>query len=200
MKKFLIVSLLVGFSSVLFGQKIGDWSKWFDGRVLYVAHVLENDEIFFDAPENKDGNYAFCLRKMDYGQGEYQLVPYNYVDDAPFRAQFGWRVQYIREEGMYFLAVRNGFDEIVWTLVFTPDNLSNSLANGLQAEERPIAEMIDCYLMSPAFLSKVPKDTLEILVLELQSRPNHSIIERTNLSLIKSELKTVESERAKLRR
>ena len=195
MKRIALIIILCVLSGAASAQTIGDWSKWFDGKVLYTAHLLESGDIFFDAQENKDGVYAFCLKKENHAPGEYTLIPYNYTDEAPFRAQFGWRVQYIRKEGMYFLAVRNGFDEVVWTLTLTPDNLKNCLGQEAFAEEQPLEEMIDGYLMNTAYLSKIPKEKIREMVSLLESRPARSIIEQTNLSLMRSELKVTEAER-----
>lgn len=198
MKRIVLIFMMCALSAAASAQTIGDWSKWFDGKVLYTAHLLESGDIFFDAQENKDGVYAFCLKKENHAPGEYTLIPYNYNDDAPFRAQFGWRVQYIRKEGMYFLAVRNGFDEVVWTLTLTPDNLKNCLGQEAFAEQQPLEDMIDGYLMNTAFLSKIPKEKLKEMITTLKSRPVKTIIEEINLSLMQSELKVVESERKRL--
>ena len=198
MKRIALIIILCVLSGAASAQTIGDWSKWFDGKVLYTAHLLESGDIFFDAQENKDGTYAFSLRKEGHAPGEYTLIPYNYTDEAPFRAQFGWRVQYIRKEGMYFLAVRNGFDEVVWTLTLTPDNLKNCLGQETFAEQQPLEDMIDGYLMNTAFLSKIPKEKLKEMIATLKSRPVKTIIEEINLSLMQSELKVVESERKRL--
>lgn len=110
-------------------QTITDGSHWFDGRVLYTAHILDSGEIFFDAPENTEGTFCFSLRKEDF------------------------------------------------------------------AEEQPVEEMIDGYLMNTAFLSRIPKEKLREMVSLLESRPARSIIEQTNLSLMRSELKVTEAER-----
>jgi hypothetical protein len=91
--------------------------------------------------------------------------------------------------------VRNGFDEVVWTLTLTPDNLKNCLGQEAFAEEQPLEEMIDGYLMNTAFLSRIPKEKLREMVSLLESRPARSIIEQTNLSLVRSELKVTETER-----
>ena len=198
MRKFATMILALCTAVSLSAQVITDGSHWFDGKVLYTAHLLESGDIFFDAQENKDGVYAFSLRKESHAPGEYTLVPYNYTDEAPFRAQFGWRVQYIRKEGMYFLAVRNGFDEVVWTLTLTPDNLKNCLGQEAFAEQQPLEDMIDGYLMNTAFLSKIPKEKLKEMIATLKSRPVITIIEEINLSLMQSELKVVESERKRL--
>ena len=64
------------------------------------------------------------------------------------------------------------------------------------AEEQPLEEMIDGYLMNTAFLSRIPKEKLREMVSLLESRPARSIIEQTNLSLMRSELKVTEAERS----
>lgn len=194
MKRILTI-ILLAVSTYAAAQNVGNWSRWFDGKVLYTAHILENGEIFFDAPENTEQVYCFSLKKLDFGPGEYMLIPHNYTSDAPFRAQYGWRVQYIRQEGMYFLAVRNTFDEIIWTLTLTPDNLKNCLGQEEYAESLPIEGVLDSYLMNTTYLSKIPKGKLREMVQILKSRQSRSIIEETNLSLMQNELKVVESER-----
>ena len=50
----------------------------------------------------------------------------------------------------------------------------------------------DRYLMNTAFLSRIPKEKLREMVSLLESRPARSIIEQTNLSLMRSELKVTE--------
>ncbi len=194
MKRILIIILLAA-GTYASGQNVGDWSRWFDGKVLYTAHVLENGEIFFDAPDNPEQNSCFSLKKMDFAPGEYILVPHNYTSDAPFRAQYGWRVQYIRKEGMYFLAVRNTFDEIIWTLTLTPDNLKDCLGQEKYAESLPIEEMLDSFLMNTKYLSAFTKDTIRKMIGILESRQDINIIGQTNLMLMRNELKVVESDR-----
>lgn len=194
MKRILII-ILLAVSTYATAQNVGSWSRWFDGRVLYTAHVLENGEIFFDATENMEQVYCFSLKKLDFGPGEYMLIPHNNTSDAPFRAQYGWRVQYIIQEGMYFLAVRNTYDEFVWTLTLTPDNLKKCLDQEKYAESLPLEDILDSYLMNTTYLSKIPKEKIREMVSLLESRPARSIIEQTNLSLMRSELKVTEAER-----
>ena len=194
MKRILII-ILLAVSTYATAQNVGSWSRWFDGRVLYTAHVLENGEIFFDATENMEQVYCFSLKKLDFGPGEYMLIPHNNTSDAPFHAQYGWRVQYIIQEGMYFLAVRNTYDEFVWTLTLTPDNLKKCLDQEKYAESLPLEDILDSYLMNTTYLSKIPKEKIREMVSLLESRPARSIIEQTNLSLMRSELKVTEAER-----
>ena len=176
-------------------QAVTEGTQWFDGKVLYTAHVLDNGELFFNALENTDGVYDFSLRRLNHAPGEYMLIPSNMIDDAPLRAQFGWRVQYIRKQGMYFLAVRNRQDRIVWTLVLTPDNLENCLGQQRFAEEQPVDDMLDGYLMNTKFLARFSKEELKRMHAKLKALPSHTVISETNMQLIESELEVVEYER-----
>lgn len=195
MKKILFILIaLCGFIEIN-AQAITEGTKWFDGKVLYTAHILDNGEIYFDAVENTDGVYAFSLRRMSHAPGEYMLIPSNMIDDAPFRAQFGWRVQYIRKEGMYFLAVRNRQNRIVWELILTPDNLKNCLAQQKDAEAQPIDGMLDGYLMNTKFLARFSKEELKQMHAKLKALPSHTIISQTNMELIESEMEVVDYER-----
>lgn len=195
MKKiFTLIAALCAFVS-LGAQAVTDGTKWFDGKVLYTANVLENGELYFSAEENTDAHYAFSLRRLDYAPGEYMLIPYDYLTDAPFRAQFGWRVQYIRKQGMYFLAVRNRQDRVVWTLTLTPDSLENCLAQQADAEEMPVDDMLDGYLMNTKYLARFDKNELQRLHDKLQGFASHTIISQTNMDLIANELEVSEMER-----
>ena len=195
MKKILFILIALCAFIGINAQAITEGTKWFDGKVLYTAHILDNGEIYFDAIENTDGVYAFSLRRMSHAPGEYMLIPSNMIDDAPFRAQFGWRVQYIRKEGMYFLAVRNRQNRIVWELILTPDNLKNCLAQQKDAEAQPIDGMLDGYLMNTKFLARFSKEELKQMHAKLKALPSHTIISQTNMELIESEMEVVDYER-----
>lgn len=195
-----MISIIIVFCAMAGGyaQLITEGTRWFDGKILYTTHILDNGEIYFNAEENTDGVYAFSLRKLDFAEGEYMLVPSNMIDDSPLRAQYGWRVQYVRKEGMNFLAVRNRQDRIVWTLVLTPDNLSNCLAQQKDAEEQPIENLLDSYLMNTKLLANYSKEELKQMHDKLKNTSEHSIIAETNMDLIANELEVVEYERLAL--
>ena len=163
--------------------------------MLYTAHVLDNGELYFHGAANVNAIYEFSLRRLNHAPGEYMLIPTNMIDDAPLRAQFGWRVQYIRKQGMYFLAVRNRQDRIVWTLVLTPDNLENCLGQQRFAEEQPVDDMLDGYLMNTKFLARFSKDELKQMHAKLKALPSHTVVSETNMELIESEMEVVEYER-----
>ena len=195
MKRFLLASLFVAFSVSLSAQTIADWSKWFDGNDLYIANNLENGDIVMNPSGLVEGNNSFSLRKTEYASGAYVLVPLNYTDDAPLRAQYGWRVHYVRQEGMYYLKVLNNFDEIVWVLVLTPDSYESCKGQLQYAFAQDVDWMLSNYLMSTTYLSRLSKSRLQEMVATLEKISQRSVIEETNLSLIRSELKVVESER-----
>ena len=195
MKKIVFILIALCAWVKVSAQAVTEGTQWFDGKVLYTAHVLDNGELFFNALENTDGVYDFSLRRLNHAPGEYMLIPTNMIDDAPLRAQFGWRVQYIRKQGMYFLAVRNRQDRIVWTLVLTPDNLENCLGQQRFAEEQPVDDMLDGYLMNTKFLARFGKEELKQMHAKLKAMPSHTVISETNMQLIESELEVVEHER-----
>lgn len=195
MKKIVFILIALCAFVKVSAQAVTEGTQWFDGKVLYTAHVLDNGELFFNALENTDGVYDFSLRRLNHAPGEYMLIPTNMIDDAPLRAQFGWRVQYIRKQGMYFLAVRNRQDRIVWTLVLTPDNLENCLGQQRFAEEQPVDEMLDGYLMNTKFLARFGKEELKRMHAKLKALPSHTVISETNMQLIESELEVTEAER-----
>ena len=195
MKKIVFILIALCALVKVSAQAVTEGTQWFDGKVLYTAHVLDNGELYFHGAANVNAIYEFSLRRLNHAPGEYMLVPTNMIDDAPLRAQFGWRVQYIRKQGMYFLAVRNRQDRIVWTLVLTPDNLENCLGQQRFAEEQPVDDMLDGYLMNTKFLARFSKDELKQMHAKLKALPSHTVVSETNMELIESEMEVVEYER-----
>ena len=195
MKKIVFILIALCAWVKVSAQTVTEGTQWFDGKVLYTAHVMDNGELYFHGAANVNAIYEFSLRRLNHAPGEYMLIPTNMIDDAPLRAQFGWRVQYIRKQGMYFLAVRNRQDRIVWTLVLTPDNLENCLGQQRFAEEQPVDDMLDGYLMNTKFLARFGKEELKQMHAKLKALPSHTVISETNMQLIESELEVTEAER-----
>lgn len=195
MKKFILISIALWSFMTISAQVVTEGTRWFDGKVLYVAHILDNGDIYFCAEENTDGVYAFSLRRLKHAIGEYMLIPSTTVEEASFRAQFGWRVQYIRQEGMYFLAVRNKQNRIVWTLVLTPDSLEDCLAQQKDIEEQTTDNKLTDFLMNTKYLARFSKEELKDMYDELNALESHTIISETNMQLIASEMEVVEYER-----
>lgn len=196
MKRIFAVTISLAISILAYGQTIQDQSAWWDGKALYFAHILNENEIHFDAPENSEGVYQFSLKKISNYPGGYTLIPFNDSTDAPFRAQFGWIVEYTREEGMYFLSVKNPQNETVWVLTLTPDNLKNCRSQRDYALQQPISDMATGYLMDTGYLSYFTKEELKHMLNTIESSGDNSVISRTNKSLIASELKVTDKERS----
>ena len=184
------IVFLIGLLSVVMIQaqtiKVGD--VFWDGRYRYEAvkvnpevgavHLVGEDEFgtignTFDLLlDNKDGQYFIT------GEGE-----------RPFqRAEAGWEVNYIRQSGMYFLAVSNPQKRIVSTLVLTPDNLQDLTNQEQEAEyNEDIDFMLENFLMNIQYLGRFSLDELKGMQAKLEAKTKRSIIEETNLQLIISE-------------
>ncbi|MBR1732290.1 MAG: right-handed parallel beta-helix repeat-containing protein [Alloprevotella sp.] len=178
-------------------QVIPAGSRWFDGDVLYTAHPRAGGHyIYFDGISAHEGGFEFSLERINGKAGEYKLIPSAQADIAPFRSEFSSRVQYVRLDGMYFLAVRNPKGDITWTLTLTPDNVEDCTANERWAEEQPTEEMLGGFLMNTTYLSRFSKAELKQMQAKLQARKGkRSIIEETNLSLIRSEIAVPDEDR-----
>ena len=184
-----LVFLIGLFTAVMIqAQTIRVGDVFWDGRYRYEAvrvnpevgavHLVGEDEFgtignTFDLLKGtKDGQYFIA------GEG-----------DRPFqRAQAGWEVNYIRQSGMYFLAVRNPQKRIVSTLVLTPDNLLDLTNQEQQAEDNEdIDFMLESFLMNIQYLGRFTDDELKQMQAKLEAKSKRGIIEETNLQLIISE-------------
>ena len=179
MKKLFTITISILVSVISYAQTIEDYSKWWDGKNLYRACVSDQNEAFFELV-NEEGDYKFCLKKIPGLVGTYTLEPSNATYEAPFRAQYGWLVKYTREEGMYFLSVRNPVDETVWVLTLTPDYLHHCQEQLAYAIRQPVESMVTDYLMSPGYLSYFTKDELKNMLNLIDASGENSIITRTN--------------------
>ena len=104
-------------------QSVRKGDKFFDGATLWeVQAIWGNKTVFFVGT----GEIYMSLEVVDAARGEYRLVPSSQADEPSIPgAEFGWRVQYIRKDGMNFLAVRKPDGDAMWTMVLTPDNLND---------------------------------------------------------------------------
>jgi len=196
-------------------QTIQNGSKWWDGAVLYTATVDGSGNVKMNGIDAHEGGFAFNLSKTQGKKGEYMLGTDASCGYLPVRGEDGWRVQYIRQEGMYFLAIRKPSNDIVWILVLTVDNLQNCMAQEKAAEERPISDVLSGRLLNAHYLGRFSKPQLRLMRNEILARhgwkfqskdlqehfgsqswykpvANNNtikldIIEQTNIQLIKSE-------------
>ena len=202
-------------------QTIQNNSKWWDGSVLYTAKVQGNS-VKMEGIGEHEGGFFFNLTKIEGKSGEYILSGNDYEAEA-LRAKTGWRVQYVRQDGMYFLAVRNPNGNAVWQMTLTPDNLKSSLAFERYLEQQPVSEQLSNCLLNTTYLGRFSKNELRLMRNEILARHGWnfqskdlqdyfgrqswyqpgtdndaiklSVIEQLNIQLIKSEETVPDEER-----
>ena len=228
MKKIIatIAVLFISCMMTLQAQNIQNGSKWWDGSVLYTAAIDEYGCVHMNGIGPHEGGFKFQLSKVQDRQGQYVLSADAPDAILPVRGNIGWRVDYIRQEGMNFLAIRKDNGDVCYTLVLTPDNLENCVGQEKWAEEQPVSDIITGMLLNTTYLSQFPKPQLRLLRNEILARHgwkfqsqdlrdhfetqpwykpvanNNSIrlniIEQTNVHLIKSEEAVPDDERGYL--
>lgn len=207
-------------------QTIQSGSNWWDGSVLYTAKVDASGEVTMNGIDAHEGGFRFMLSKVQGKQGRYTLTTDNPDAYMPVRAQLGWNVDYIRQEGMNFLAVRKPNNDVVWTLVLTPDNLKECIGQERWAEQQPVGDILTSMLLNTTYLARFSKSDLRLMRNEILARhgwkfqskdlQNHfskqkwykpvadnntiqlNIIEQTNVQLIKSEEAVPDEDRVSL--
>ena len=212
---FLFVVFCVLFGSGAMAQTIKNGTQWWDGIRLYTAQVDAAGNVRMEGVSEDMGGDSFQLNKVDDKQGRYTLASTNNYGWVFIRGEVGYRVDYIRQEGMNFLAVRKPNGDCCYTLVLTPDNLQNCVAQRKIAEEHEVSWMLQNYLMDVRYLGRFSKPQLRLMRNEILARhgwkfqskdlqdyfasqpwykpvaDNNSIhlsvIEMTNIQLIKSE-------------
>ena len=195
-------------------QSVCKGDKFFDGATLWeVQAIWGNKTVFFVGT----GEIYMSLEVVDAARGEYKLVPSSQADEPSIPgAEFGWRVQYIRKDGMNFLAVRKPDGDAMWTMVLTPDNHEHCMGQEAALEAERPSDVTSNALLNRYYLSKIAsKKELRLLRNEILARHGYrfqsrdlqewfgqqpwyrpgnnnaaislSIIEQTNVQLIKSE-------------
>lgn len=215
MKKIFFTTLLMCLCTLMTiqAQTIREGDKFFDGYSLYTVKDVRMDRIVYmiDTEENE-----LTLEKVGTKAGEYKMIPSRQADEPRFGAQFGWRVQYIRQDGMNFLAIHKPDGDIMWNMVLTPDDLENCLVQQQGIERELPSDITSNTLLNRCYLSKIPnKKELRLMRNEILARHGYrfkskdlqdwfgqqfwykpgnnnnairlNIIEQTNVQLIKSE-------------
>ena len=204
-------------------QTIKDGSKWWDGMVLYTATIDEFGVVHMSGIWSHPGNFSFSLSPVEGGKYPYCLSADAPDAVLPVRGELGWDVDYIRKDGMNFIAIRKPKGEICHTLVLTPDNVENCTAQEEWAEQQPVSDILTNMLLSPAYLGRFNKSELRLMRNEILARhgwkfqsqdlKDHfgkqswykpvadnnqvklNVIEETNIQLIKSEETVPEKDR-----
>lgn len=212
-----VVILFTFYLSLLtsYAQNIKDGSRWWDGERLYTAYVDDAGNVRMEGESMEMGGDQFLLKKVQQTEGRYLLASGNAQGWLFIRGEVGWRVDYVRQEGMNFLAVRKPNGDCCYTLTLTPDNLKNCVAQEKIADERDVSWMLQNFLMNTHYLGRFSKPQLRLMRNEILARhgwkfqskdlKDHfgsqpwyqpvadnssiklSIIEMTNIQLLKSE-------------
>ena len=196
-------------------QTIKSGQKFWNGMVLYTASVDDYGVVTMNGIWAHPGSFRFQLSPVEGGKHPYCLSADAPDATLPVRGELGWDVDYIRQDGMNFLAIRKPNGDICETLVLTPDNVENCTAQEKFAEEQPTSDIITGMLLNTTYLGRFSKDQLRLMRNEILARhgwrfqaqdlKDHfarqawykpvadnssitlSIIEQTNLQMIKSE-------------
>lgn len=213
MKRFFCL-MLVLVSMNISAQTINQHDKFWDGATLWEVDAIYKEGIVF---MTGTGEIYLSLKEVAGKQGEYKLVP-GHRDDKPSipGAQFGWRVQYIRQEGVNFLVVRKPDGDAMWAMLLTTDDLSACHAKEEALERELPSDILSTTLLNRHYLSKIPnKKELRLMRNEIWARHGYrfsspdlkewfgnqpwykpcndnnaiklNIVEQTNVQLIKSE-------------
>ena len=171
MKKlsFVIILCLCALCGVQ-AQVISNGSKWWDGNVLYTAKVDAAGNVKMNGVNAHEGGFLFQLSKVPEVKGRYTLSPNESDPYIPVRGEVGARVDYIRQDGMNFLAIRKPNGDVCHTLVLTPDNYQDCAAQEKYAESQPVGDIITSMLLNTTYLSHFSKDDLRLMRNEILAR------------------------------
>jgi hypothetical protein len=219
MKKLMTI-VLMACCSILStqAQTIKKGDKFWDGNSLYTVQEVRMGTIVYMTTSQDN---ELTLEKVGNKPGEYKIIPSRQADECPIRlAEWNWRVQYIRKDGMNFLAVRKPNGDAMWTMVLTPDNEKNCEGQQETLVKANWENVINNTLLNTPYLMNFPRKQLRLMRNAILARHGYTfkskdlrdyfskkswykpgtnnaaiklnVIEQTNVELIKSE-ETVEA-------
>lgn len=206
---FLLISLTALFAQA---QTIRVGQKFWDGESLYTVKEIRMGKYFYMTTSHGDELTLEMVKK-----GEYKIIPSRQADDCPFGAEFGWKVQHINQEGVNFLAIRKPNGDAMWTMELTTVNEKEcEERQQMMGQEEPW-NAVNGILLNRAYLQSCVATKSELRLLRNKILAYHgyrfqskdlqeyfgnvrwykpvsdnntiklSIIEQTNIQLIKSE-------------
>ncbi len=206
-------------------QRIQQGDKWWDGAVLYTTSVSSSGSAELIGTDNNHNTFRISLIATEKA-GLYFVGTRNGA--LAQRISEMAEVKYIRQEGMNFLAFKNAKGDVAWTMVLTPDNLNNCVAQETWSEMQPVSDLLTGMLLNTTYLARFSKPDLRLMRNEILARkgwrfqstdlqsyfgrqswykPGNNnkaiklnIIEQTNLQLIKSEEATPDEYRTSMLR
>ena len=212
MKKIIFLLLISLTALFAQAQTIRVGQKFWDGESLYTVKEIRMGKYFYMTTSHGDELTLEMVKK-----GEYKIIPSRQADDCPFGAEFGWKVQHINQEGVNFLAVRKPNGDAMWTMELTTVNEKEcEERQQMMGQEEPW-NAVNGILLNRAYLQSCVATKSELRLLRNKILAYHgyrfqskdlqeyfgnvgwykpvsdnntiklSIIEQTNIQLIKSE-------------
>ena len=212
MKKIIFL-LLISLTAVFAqAQTIRVGQKFWDGESLYTVKEIRMGKYFYMTTSHGNELTLEMVKK-----GEYKIIPSRQADDCPFGAEFGWKVQHINQEGVNFLAIRKPNGDAMWTMELTTVNEKEcEERQQMMGQEEPW-NAVNGILLNRAYLQSCVATKSELRLLRNKILAYHgyrfqskdlqeyfgnvgwykpvsdnntiklSIVEQTNIQLIKSE-------------
>ena len=212
MKKIIFL-LLISLTAVFAqAQTIRVGQKFWDGESLYTVKEIRMGKYFYMTTSHGNELTLEMVKK-----GEYKIIPSRQADDCPFGAEFGWKVQHIKQEGVNFLAIRKPNGDAMWTMELTTVNEKEcEERQQMMGQEEPW-NAVNGILLNRAYLQSCVATKSELRLLRNKILAYHgyrfqskdlqeyfsnvswykpvsdnntiklSIVEQTNIQLIKSE-------------
>ena len=171
MRRIVLIAMIAMMGVLgLEAQTIKNGSKWWDGMVLYTATIDEFGVVNMTGIWSHPGNFTFSLSPVEGGKFPYCLSANAPDATLPVRGELGWNVDYLRKDGMNFIAIRKPNGDICHTLVLTPDNVEVCTAQEKWAEEQPVSDIITSMLLNPTYLGRFSKGQLRLMRNEILAR------------------------------
>lgn len=195
-------------------QRIHVDHKFWDGERLFTVKQIRQGTIIYMTTKQGD---ELTLEKVAGHQDEYKLIPSRQAEDCLFGAQYGWRVKYFILKNINFLAFLKPNGDVMWTMVQTTDNEKICQEKQKMMYQEEPWNAVNSILLNRAYLRATVATQEELRLLRnkilayygyrFQSKDLQeyfskigwykpvsdnnsiklSIIEQTNLQLIKSE-------------
>ena len=183
MRKIALLMLLLPLLTVAQTIKPGD--KFFDGKYLYVAEPDGNGgDMIMKGMDISGHQQEYGLMKGKQA-GEYTLAQVDGNDPMPYGCVWGSRVQYIRQDGMNFLAFYPEEHSIGQTAVLTTDNITDcTLQQKRAVDDNDGKQLCHNWLMNQDYLSNFRNGAYELMLEELQGVTQKSLVERVNQQVI----------------
>jgi len=191
MKKFVCLIVVALLSAVAVqAQNITDGSWWFDGYTIYSMSLSGQYVNLFGETADHEPLQALLKR---FTKTRYRVDPVGGENvDAPFRAKHGWWAEHVVHNGKEYLVVQKPDGSAVWTLTKTDLSLEECVAKEKELEAQPWEGLLDTFMMNTTYLSKFNSKQLDqmrqALEKRLMSGDSLTVVGKTNLQLINSEL------------